>query len=231
MRDRAKSYSAILLVLMLLLLLPVKSAYACACCSSPGEWMQRTQSVDDYYFAELDRVMFGPEANTYMTEAGEDTVKGISPVADKYRLSLTKNGRRWTLTFKDEKGNTGTLSFVIPAKMVSFVVDRQDGEESAGGGPLLYHEWRLAGPVTGTGIFRKGATAGTKFHLVLQGTGNSCVDAATLTSWNLQVTGPRADFAFYGAFKQTAAAPVANPASSSLSVETIVPDVLVSLLT
>lgn len=169
MRHRVMRVGIIFLVLMILLTLPAGRAYACACCSTPGEWRQVTNSVDDNYLGELDRLTFGPEANTYLTEAGEDVVKGISPVADKYRLSLSKSGRRWTLTFKDKKGNTGTLSFIIPPKMVTFVADLQNGAKSPGGGPLLYHEWRLAGPVAGTGIFKKGAACRDKIPSRLPG--------------------------------------------------------------
>ena len=35
--------------------------------------------------------------------------------------------------------------------------------------PLLYKEWRFEGEVNGTGFFKAGITAGTKYLLVFQG--------------------------------------------------------------
>jgi hypothetical protein len=69
---------------------------------------------------------------------------------------------------------------------------------SAGGGPLLYKEWRFEGRVSGTGFFGAGIVAPTRYLLVLQGRGNGCQDAADFTHWRLQVSGRRAHYAFYG---------------------------------
>jgi hypothetical protein len=204
MKTRVMNYGAMLIALLMILVLSVE-AYACACCSNGGEWTQRTNRVEeDYHMAAVDALQFGPLANTYMTEAGEDGIKGMSSVADKYNLSLRRAGRRWTLTFKDEQGRTGTLSFTIPVTMVSYAVDPHGGENAGGTGPAIYHEWRFAGPVTGTGIFKKGMVGHTRFHLVLQGTSNNCVDTSSFHNWNLQISGPRADYSFYGSFKGNA---------------------------
>lgn len=218
MKTRATNYGAVLTALLMIFVLSTKT-YACACCSSGGEWDQRTNSVDDFYRNEMNAVKFAPVANIYMTDAGEDMIKGMSSVSEKYSLSLSKQGRRWTLTFKDEQGKTGTLSFTIPATMVSYSVDPYGGEKYEGGsGPTLYHEWRFAGAVTGTGIFTKGMLGRTKFHLVLQGTSNSCIDAAGFHNWNLQISGPRADYSFYGSLNKDNA-PV-NAADQSRETET-----------
>jgi hypothetical protein len=207
MKTRVINYGTGAVALLMIFVLSVNT-YACACCSNGGEWAQRADRVQDHHLADLDSLPFGPLANTYMTEAGEDGIEGIASVADKYNLSLRKAGRRWTLTFKDEQGRTGTLSFTIPATMVAYVVDPYGGEKTAGGaGPTLYHEWRFSGPVTGTGIFKKGMIGRPKFQLVLQGTSNMCIDSAGFHNWNLQISGPRADYSFYGSFKTNANAP------------------------
>jgi hypothetical protein len=204
MKTRAMSYGVVLTALIMILVLSAR-AYACACCSNGGEWYQGTNRVEERHLADLDYLPFGPLANTYMTEAGEDGIKGMTSIADKYNLSLRKTGRRWMLTFKDGQGRTGTLSFTIPATMVTYTVDPYGGEKYDGGaGPTLYHEWRFAGAVTGTGIFKKGMVGRTRFHLVLQGTSNACIDAAGFHNWNLQISGPRADYSFYGSFKGNA---------------------------
>jgi hypothetical protein len=167
----------------------------------------------------MDMVKFAPATKIYMS-AGDDAIKGMSSTSEKYSVSLSKQGRRWTLTFKDEQGKTGTLSFTIPATMVSYVVDPYGGEKYDGGAsPTLYHEWRFAGPVTGTGIFKKGMIGRTRFHLVLQGTSNACIDSAGFHNWNLQVSGPRADYSFYGSLKGNANAPE-NATTRSRETET-----------
>jgi hypothetical protein len=202
MKFRATKYHAMFLASAFLLLALPAQALCCACCSNTGEWSQGNTSVDQYRFDEINRMVFAPLANTYMTDAGEDSTRGLTSPAENYKLSLSKDQRRWTLSFKDDKGKTGTLSFNIPASMLYFIVDLQNGQESAGGGPMLYHEWRLSGPVSGTGIFQRGIAGRTKFQLIFQGMGNSCADANTFKSWNLQITGPRAAYSFYGLFKE-----------------------------
>jgi hypothetical protein len=223
MKHRATSYSAILIVLAMLLMLPAR-AYACACCFNEGEWHQKSNTVDDYHFNEIDRLVFKPAANLYMTEAGEDMIQGMSTVSESYQVTLAKAQRRWTLTFKDAAGKTGTLTFSIPARMVSFTVDMHDSETPGGAGPGLYHEWRFSGPVSGTGIFKKGMIGQTRFHLVLQGRSNSCVGAEAFANWNLQISGPRASYSFYGSFNQSAAATLATkPETAFLLLKLIAP--------
>ena len=196
-----------LMLLSVLLLWPADSAVAnaCACCSEPGVWYERTDRISEYEMTEIDRLRFDAGAAIYMTDGGgEDMVQGISsPVLyEEYALSLTKRQRRWTLNFKDKAGRTGALSFTLPNSLVEFAADINDGEQSGGGGPLLYKEWRLTGPVTGTGVFKKGSTPQTKFRLVFQGRGNSCTSAEMFDNWRLQIFGPRASYQFYGKFKE-----------------------------
>ena len=191
-----------LMLLSALLLWPAARASACACCSEPGVWYERTDRISEYETSEIDRLRFDAVASTYMTDAGEDMLEGVSNPAEEYAFSLTKRQRRWVLNFKDKEGRTGTLSFTLPASIVEFAADINDGQQSGGGGPLLYKEWRLTGPVTGTGVFRKGSTPQTKFRLVFQGRGNSCTSAEMFDNWKLQIFGPRASYQFYGKFKE-----------------------------
>ncbi len=163
---------ALMLAAALFLLWPVARASACACCSEPGIWYERTDAVSSYELSEINRLRFDALAHTYMTEAGEDGLEGIRNPSEEYSMTLVKRQRRWELRFKDKQGHTGTLAFNVPASLVEFAADIHDNQESAGGGPLLYKEWRLTGAVTGTGIFSKGSTPQTKFRLVFQGRGN-----------------------------------------------------------
>lgn len=196
-------YGVAALMLLALLLWPAaRAANACACCSEPGVWYERTDRISEYETSEIDRLRFDAVAKTYMTGAGEDMVEGVSNPADEYSFSLTKRQRRWVLNFKDKAGRAGTLSFTLPASIVDFAADIGDGQQSAGGGPLLYKEWRLTGPVMGTGVFKNGSKPQTKFRLVFQGRGNSCTSAEMFDNWKLQIFGPRASYQFYGKFKE-----------------------------
>jgi hypothetical protein len=202
-RKKKVAFFFIVIMLAMIFILPVQESHACACCANSGEWYERAGKVSDYEFAEISRLRFSPAAKTFLTGAGKGEIKGVASVADTYALSLTRQGRRWALRFKDERGRTGTLTFDIPATVVSFGADMHRGEESGGGGALLYKEMRFAGRVTvGTGIFKKGITANTKMRLILQGTGNSCMSAEDFKHWTLQVSGPKASYSFYGSLER-----------------------------
>lgn len=188
--------SLIFTALTVSLLLPTK-VYACACCANPGTWSQTTQKLSDYDNQQINRLQFASNAKIYQTPRGENV--GVASNSTDYNLTLTKNQRRWNLQFKDAQGKTGTLTLNIPTNAVYFKTDL--GENRQGGETRLYKEIRLEGTVSGNGIFAKGITSNTKFRLVLQGRGNNCNAAEDFKSWNLQVFGSRADYAFYGNFR------------------------------
>jgi hypothetical protein len=183
---------------LMLLSLPQK-VYACACCANVGEWSQTSQRISDFEFQQINSLRFSSSAKIRQTPRGENI--GVSSDSENYSLSLSKKQRVWNLTFKDNKGKIGTLSFTIPQTGVSFKTDLYDNQQGGGGGPRLYKELRLEGKVTGNGIFAKGITPDTKFRLVLQGRGGNCTSAEDFKTWNLQVFGSRADYAFYSRFR------------------------------
>jgi hypothetical protein len=84
--------------------------------------------------------------------------------------------------------------------MLRYAADIHDGRTIGGDSrkPLLYKEWRFEGEVNGTGFFKAGIVARTKYFLVLQGRGNNCDTAEDFTHWRLKITGNKADYAFYG---------------------------------
>ena len=192
-----------LMLLSLLFFAPARAgSAACACCAEPGTWYERTDRISDHELTELGRLRFDAVANTYLTEAGEDLIKGISLPSDTYSLTISKRQRgRWELSFRDQRNRRGTLTLIVPGTVVAFGADLHDSETAGGNGPLLYKELRLTGAVTGTGIFKDGMTAQTKFRLILQGRGNNCLDAEDFKNWTLQVFGPRASYSFYGSLK------------------------------
>jgi hypothetical protein len=196
---------ALAIVLAALLTWPV-SVDACACCSEPGLWYETTQRIESYQWAEIEKIKLGGAANIYMNAAGEDGITGVSNPTDEYSLNLSQRRTRWELRFKDKAGRTGTLALTIPNSLTVFEADIHDGQTSAGGGPLLYKEWRLTGAAIGTGVFKKGSTAQMKYRLVFQGRGNACTSAEMFDNWKLQIFGPRASYLLYGKLKQLASA-------------------------
>lgn len=187
----------LLAVLASLLLLP-SQARACACCSNPGDYHIGFGRPSADELSLMRQVRFGGTAQLYLTEVDlEESAKGLAHRAESYSLDGSLVGNAWKLTFRDGN-NSGTLSLPLPAKMLSYTADIRDGQTSAGGGPLLYKEWRFEGQVSGTGFFRAGITAPTKYFLVLQGRGNGCQSAEDFSHWRLKITGKKADYAFYG---------------------------------
>ncbi|HUE83418.1 MAG TPA: hypothetical protein VMM84_14990 [Pyrinomonadaceae bacterium] len=200
------SYVALLLALAILMTLPA-TADACACCAERGTWFQETARADPEVLAivgdlggRLDQI-----ASLYLNATAPEEVKGISLASETFILRrLRPHTREWKLEFTDQRGGRGTLTFTIPDTAVFFGTDPRDGQQGGAGGPLLYKEWRFEGSVSGTGIFKGGTTAKTKFRLVFQGRGNMCRNADDFRTWVLQVRGPRAEYAFYGSINPRA---------------------------
>ena len=191
-----------LLVVALAMLLSLPSrALACACCADSGEWYEVSEKVGANELGELALLKFAPAAKIFMSVAGDEGIEGVASGSDAYTLAAKQTGRRWTFTLRDEKSAAGTLTLNIPLNGESFGVDLRDASDN-GLGPSLYKEWRFAGRVDGTGIFKKGIAPNTKFRLILQGRGNHCRSASDFQNWILQVNGPRASYAFYGTFQK-----------------------------
>ena len=194
---RLQKTSLLLAAVAALLLSPI-SALACACCSNTGHYFSGTVDLDEHPLSELKLVRFARTAYLVSTEAGieEDSV-GIDRPKTSYSLMGAFAGNVLRLTFRSGT-NTGTLELPLPNKMWNHSADIHDGKLSAGGGPLLYKEWRLEGDVKGNGFFKTGMASPAKYVLVLQGRGNGCDSAGDFGNWRLQVNGEKADYAFYG---------------------------------
>jgi hypothetical protein len=146
----------------------------------------------------MKRMRFDTTASLFLTEA-EESGKGLAHLAERYSLSGSLVGNVWKLTFRNGD-ESGTLNLPLPAKMLRYAADIHDGQTIGGDSrkPLLYKEWRFEGEVNGTGFFKAGTVARTKYFLVLQGRGNSCDNAEDFTHWRLNIAGNKADYAFYG---------------------------------
>jgi hypothetical protein len=160
----------------------------CACCTDEGEWYQTTGKVDLF---QLGRIRLAAKANTHQPPSSN------GELASNYNLSHTRNGRRWQLSFRDEQGKTGTISFVLPLNAVHFGADLHDAEPG-GLGPLLYKEWRFNGTAQVTGIFKSLMRGPVRFHLILQGRGRGCTEAEDFKHWTLQISVAGNSHTFYG---------------------------------
>ncbi len=205
--SRTVKVVAILFLLFALLAAPVprasEAAFLCACCAEPGEWYENTGRLESYEVSELRDVKFDATAQLYTNATGFEGLKGLPAQYESFKLS-DSFGRalNLTLTFKGERGETGSLVLALPRVATTFGADMHDSPEGSAG-PILYKELRFTGPARGTGMFRKSIVTGTKFHLILQGRGNACLSSSDFKHWRLDISGPRADYAFYGALKGT----------------------------
>jgi hypothetical protein len=184
---------------------------SCACCAEPGTYNIWTGKPSGHDIEILKEIKFDDKALLYMTEAGFDSIKGLSTIEKEFDdgswiaspggLDLVNSftGRVWTFTIKSPKGRTGRLKLPMPSKMSVFKADIHDGEVSGGGGPLLYKEFRFKGSVSsGTGFLAGSVARPASYLLVFQGRGNGCDNSEDFSNWNLEITGKRARYRFFG---------------------------------
>ena len=184
-----------------LFLLSGFDARACACCADPGEYrLEPNQPVSDYQRAQLEGMKFAPTARLYLTDAGEEQVKGLGSISQENTIAAVVEPKRWRLTVRAEDGQTGVLTLPVPPKMTAFAAHLHD--EEAGESPRLYKEWRFEGAAKGDGIFAAGFSAPARYTLIFQGRGNRCDDSADFTHWRLEISGAKASYAFFGELVQ-----------------------------
>ena len=195
--NRTSCWTSIATMTGALFLSSIIQAQACACCSDPGEYrLKSNQPVGEYERAQLDGMEFAPAARLYLTDAGEEQVKGLSGVSQENTISAVLEPKRWRLTFRAEDGRTGVLTLPVPAKMTTFAADIHDEEPEKA--PRLYKEWRFEGLASGDGIFQPGFAAPARYTLVFQGRGNRCDNGSDFTHWRLEISGKKASYAFFG---------------------------------
>ncbi|MEZ5426087.1 MAG: hypothetical protein R2747_07480 [Pyrinomonadaceae bacterium] len=198
--------SLLLIIFAFFLLFPAVSNGSpfCACCSEPGHYSISVRQPDSYEMDEIKKLRF-KGAGLYLTAAGEDGIKGLGSITDTYSVDSIFGAKFWKFDFRDENEKPGFLNLRMPSTMVAFAADIHDGQTGGGGGPLLYKEWRFKNRVSeATGIFQKGMAPKTEYFLVLQGRGNVCTSAEDFTNWRLEITGKKANYAFFGDFEKQA---------------------------
>lgn len=206
-----KKSSSFLIALFAFVLFLPSNILACACCAEPGTYMIRTDKPGEYEIGLLGEMKFDDAANLFMTEAGFDGIKGLNNIATDYDsndwtaspeffgLTAAFAAKTWKFNFKTKTGKPGTLVLPMPLQMLTFKADIHDNATSGGGGPLLYKEWRFKGNLqSGSGFFAPSIVKPTTYFLVLQGRGNGCDNAEDFSHWRLEITGRKADYAFFG---------------------------------
>ncbi len=158
-----------------LIAMTAPGAHACACCANENEWSQSTAKPSAFEREILNDLRLKSGVFYYEgSEQGFDANSEANPGAAS--LVFTGAGGE-KVTFKPDgkltqyRADIGPVTgkTVAPTEMVS-----------------LYHEWRMDGTVTATGLTGAPATSKKlKATLVLRGTGNSCVDTVSFTHWIL----------------------------------------------
>ena len=188
-----------------LLCLSASTALSCACCSEEGQYSVHEGPPSEYQIAQVSEMQFAPTAETYFGPGDKENVKGVSDVAERYEINARFEANQWKLSFRDETGNTGTLTLPLKgAKVTEYRADIHDGRKSAGGGPLLHKEWVFRGNAHGIGVFKPGFAAPAKFTLIFQGRGNNCDNGDDFSHWRLEISGSKAEYAFVGEMVTTA---------------------------
>ena len=162
------------------------AAIACACCSEPGTWYQFKAPLRPDERAELAKLRFRTVSWVQTNEGGP----GLG--LDRLAMRATLFGRTWRWQLAGGR----MLTLRLPVSATQLAADVHDGKMGGGGGPLLYKEIRLDGPLTTGGILR-----GTRYRLVLQGRGNNCLNTRDLRSWHLDVSGGPEPYSLYGTFR------------------------------
>ena len=194
-------------VITILVALPL-SALACACCADHGTYSIWTGRPSSYDLEVIGGIKFDKKAHLFVTEAEFEIIKGLDPIKDEFKEgnwtpdsekmdllgSFLKN--TWTVDFVTKGGKKGSLVLPLPTQMLKFKVDIHEKRD---GDPLLYKEFRFNGPVkSGSGFFKAGIGAATKYFLVFQGRGNGCDNVEDFSHWRLEINGPKARYAFFG---------------------------------
>ena len=179
------------------LLFPLQiTANYCACCAERGDYSVSTRKLSDHEISELKRLRI---AETFLyTNAGyPDNIKGIIPLTENFTSNFLWQKTGWKFDFKNDKNGAGILNLTKSPTIIDFRVDTYNEGE-----PVLYKELRFKHKVSGgTGIFKNGIAPATDYFLVLQGKGNNCMNAEDFTHWRLEITGKKADYAFFGKLK------------------------------
>lgn len=191
---------AALLLATLFALAQTSFAFACACCTNPGQRYVENTKLLPFQRNLIDELRFTKQANLFVGERDPADIKGIANPSETYAFAVNRQKDRLVFSFRDEKKNEGSLTLVAPDAVAIFEIDPRepDSPVHSGLGPVLYKEWRLTAPFAGTGIFKAGNGGYQRITLILQGRGRNCPEAGQFTHWTISVHGPLGNYLFFG---------------------------------
>jgi hypothetical protein len=171
------------------------SASACACCANPGTRVVETKKFDSDRRAVIDRLAFGKTAQRSGGKADDDSlIDGAGPFA----VTVQQQKDRLVFTLRNEQGQTGSATLVLPRSITIFEVDPHGARKETGLGANLYKEWTLTAPAMVGGILQRAGGQGQTVRLILHGRGNACTDESHFTDWTLQFRGPKGRTILFG---------------------------------
>ena len=185
-------------VLAALLALSAPSdAFACACCTDPGERNVDVSKLETSMIEMIKEVEFAKKVELFTGAGGVESIQGIEAPSERYAVKITWEKDRAVIELNDDKGHSGSLSLQFPDKISIFEVDTHDGPKKPYG-PALYKEWKLTGKASGTSAFSAANDPGQLLTLILQGRGNACTSPNDFTHWTLVMEGPKANYLLFG---------------------------------
>ncbi|MGD9500991.1 MAG: hypothetical protein AB7V40_00710 [Methyloceanibacter sp.] len=192
------SRAVLALAIALAIVAMPRFALACACCTHEGQRNVAVMAFESNRREVIADLRFAGEAKLYLGEADPDSVKGIASPSVVYSMKAEMEGTRLLFTLASEGGESGSLALQLPEKISIFEVDPRNAPDE-GTGPGLYKEWKLTGPVSGSGAFAAGAGPGQLLTLIVQGSGNACTSGSDFSHWTLVMQGPKANYTLFGA--------------------------------
>jgi hypothetical protein len=182
-------------------------AHACACCADPGQRVERFvafSEADAFAAQAIGKLELAGQAALFRNAADwEEVIRGIDnpDKSEAYTVSLSRKSDAWTLSFADDKGNSGDIAIRLPREFEAFAADTTPGDNVTGSGPKLYKELRFTGVMAGTGMFKVSSKGTRRATLVFHGRGSGCTFAEQFTHWTLIATGPGVRYSFFGKLK------------------------------
>lgn len=184
---------------------------ACTCCADIGDRIELRKEISENQREEILKLRFNEKARLLALQLSQDKllvrdffspdeIEGfVAPSYDPFDFKAIANRDGWTFEITNHSGEKGRIEFSLPSELVEFQVDPRDGQGILPFEPRLYHEWRLEGPATLSGIVGNG-NGKARTILILQAHGNHCLSAQHFTHWNLLIDGPDTRFALIGKF-------------------------------
>jgi hypothetical protein len=137
-------------------------------------------------------------AQAFLATGEADAPTEFQQFGTKFGLTVARTDKEMVFSFRSESGSEAELTLAIPGTISIFQVDPRSGEPDEGLGPLLYKEWQLTAPASGTAVFQPFVGAGQTLSLIFHGRGRGCTEAGHFTDWTLLIEGPSGTLTLYG---------------------------------